>query len=401
MTRAMGAEASTDLAKAKPQPEENTTPPPKKDPQEAQPKVPDQPPPKEKGPAKEETPPQKGEKEVAPKEKEPSEKQPVPKTAEKPQPKEKQPKEDLPPEIKALIAKLRGGSNEEKIAAGEGLGAQGQKAKGASRALCEAATNPGKDVSRSALQALEKVNPDLYEPVFTLVVDGQAANHRKAIASLRKQKEKAKPTMPVLLHNAKKCLTDFEEAMRTGRGSIGWQTNTLQLVTIDLLRSLPEIAPEDPNALLVISQAAGMKQLRFDGQALPVAGPFRSAAVPLLGTVAEKSPALRKQITPVLTPLLDESVKRLGSHSTEKNLKAFGQLSQVLKRDFSEIELVGEALLQCGPEANEVFKRKFIPVLKELEFHDDAGVRSDAKALRKRLESPDKADSSAFTKTGG
>jgi hypothetical protein len=311
-----------------------------------------------------------------------------------PMPKDKIGKKDLPAEIKAHVAKLRTGSNQEKIAAAEALAAKGEGARGASAALCEATISPVKDVSRAALQALEKVQPDLYEPVFTLLVDGQAANHRKAIAALRKHPEKAKPAMVVLLGNTRKCLTDFDQQMRTRQGSIGWASKTLQDVTIDLLRSLPEIAPEDPEGAFLISQAAAMKQLDFSGRPIAIAGPFRHASVPLLGTLAEKRPEFRKQITQVLAPLLDESVTRFADHSN-KNASI-----QALRSDIAEIEAVGDSLLQCGPDASETFRKRLIAVCKELEFHDNATVRSDAKALRQRLEAQGKLDAGALSKTG-
>jgi hypothetical protein len=61
-----------------------------------------------------------------------------------------------------------------------------------------------------------------------------------------------------------------------------------------------------------------------------------------------------------------------------------------LRVDFAEIEDVGDSLVRCGPDANEAFRRKFIAILKELEFHDNATVRSDARALRQRLEKREK-----------
>jgi hypothetical protein len=90
------------------------------------------------------------------------------------------PKPQPPSEAAPLIAKLQGGTDEEKVQATQQLALKGEKVKEAARALCEASLNPSKAVARSALQALEKVAPELYEPVFTLLVDEQATNHLKA-----------------------------------------------------------------------------------------------------------------------------------------------------------------------------------------------------------------------------
>jgi hypothetical protein len=330
---------------------------------------------------------------------------PVPKIEVKPPPepavKAKEPpaeqpaKDKVPADIQALIVKLRTGSNEKKVGAAEAIGARGEAASGAARALCEAATSPVKDVSRSALQALEKVAPHLHEYVFTMIVDNQAANHRKAITALRRQEDKAKPCMPIMLFEVKKCLADLVMQFQKGQGSIGWGSDTLMNVISETMNAIPAIAPEDPNGLAIIIEAGALiiQQTDFLGDQFK---PFRSTAVPLLGTIAEKQPELRKAISPQLGLFLDQSIQVLGKHSTNSQFK---NNPGIIERDLGEIESVGTALQKCGPEAKGILSKKFIPVLKELEFNENAAIRATAKQLRKKVEAGPKDGACVFPAT--
>src|SRR5262249_53752450 len=141
-----------------------------------------EPPPKEETPPVK-LPPDKGKIEVPP----PPAKEPV----KEPPPKEEKPpvkparKGEIPDDLLPIITRLKTGTDKEKVKAAEELALRGENAKPAARTLCEAVVSPSKEVSRSALQALEKVSSDVYDPVFTLVVDGQASNHLTAITALR------------------------------------------------------------------------------------------------------------------------------------------------------------------------------------------------------------------------
>jgi hypothetical protein len=160
----------------------------------------------------------------------------------------------LAPELAGLAEKLVNGTNEEKGKAAAELAKRGESARQAAMALCQAAVDPAKEVSRAALEALEKVAPDLHEPVFTLVVDGQAGNHLKAIGSLRDKGAKANPTLPVILYQVRKCLNDLRK-QTGGRFGGGWQANTLVEVIAMHLVTLSVVAPESRDALKTILDA--------------------------------------------------------------------------------------------------------------------------------------------------
>jgi hypothetical protein len=288
-------------------------------------------------------------------------------------------------DIQQHIARLRGGSNEQKVTAVEALASRGEAASLATRALCEATINPAKEVSRSALQALEKVAPQIHEPVFTLVVDGEYVNHRKAISALRRLKGQAKPAMPVLLFEVKKCLVDLDAAVRGVPGSVNWGGITLVDVINDILNGICEIAPEDPEGLAIIIDA-GRVILRHrirptSGRATDV--PFRSTAISLLGTIAEKHSEHRKTIFPQLSSFLNVGMKQLARHSTDPETK---NQRVIISEDLAQIEAISVALQKCGPEANGLLMKTVVPALMELEFNENASIRSMAKQIRKQME---------------
>jgi hypothetical protein len=287
------------------------------------------------------------------------------------------PKPEIPPNVAPLIAKLQKGTEEEKVKAAEQLALMGDKAKEAARALCEATVGPSKEVSRSALQALEKVAPELYEPVFTLVVDGQAANHLKAIGTLRGNGTKAKPAVPVLLHQIQKCQADLSNQLNNGFGG-GWQAETLVQVITKHLTTLSEVTPEDPEVVKTIIGTAKLSighPILVDNINGLTNTPFRSTGIILLGKLAGKRPEHRKTIIPELVTMLEKSVARINQ---AQDLNPVNVLA--------DVEFVGDALLKCGPEVKETLRKSVLPRLKDLEFHKDAPVRSAAKELRKRIE---------------
>ena len=223
------------------------------------------PPPEEKVPPPEE-------KKQSPEEKVPplEEKKPPPEEKKLPPEEKKQPPIKLEPkgELDQFIVRLTTGTDEEKVKAADELALLGEKARPAARALCQASLSPNKAVSRSALQAIEKVAPELHDAVFTLVVDGQAVNHRKAIAALSIQGTKAKCTLPVMLHQIQKCQKDLKNQVegrfgKKGFESSAWGSPTLVIgLSTDYLVTLPEIAPEEPDVVKAIVQTT---RISFEG----------------------------------------------------------------------------------------------------------------------------------------
>jgi hypothetical protein len=288
---------------------------------------------------------------------------------------------DPPDGIATLIFYLRTGVPEEMMKSAERLTQLGEKARAAAPALCAAATHSSKSVSRAALEALEKVAPNLYEPVFTLLVDAQAANHRKAIAAIRGLGLKAGPALPVITHRLAKC----EQDLRRQQGS--WGPETVVEVTIDLMRAVPEIAPGSSVAPKVlahttnISLAQPITALKPGGVYL-TATPFRAAGVPLLGQLGAANPDQCKKVVAELMGILDQSVLEL--KAAAEPAKGF---RVPLLDTLADVESICSALYRCEPTTKEAVSLKVLPELRELTFHKEASVREAAKNLKKRVES--------------
>ena len=115
-----------------------------------------------------------------------------PKPDDQPNPDEKPKSEDQPKpgSLAAMIRDLNKGERA-RVRAAEQLGKMGEAAKPAARVLCSAATDDSKEIRGAAIEALEKVEPSLAEPVTTLLVDGQ--NSYAAAQQIRADGQRGHP----------------------------------------------------------------------------------------------------------------------------------------------------------------------------------------------------------------
>ncbi len=292
-------------------------------------------------------------------------KEEAPRTEAPPRPAPRAEDPDLPARLRPAVARLKGGTTEEKIKAAEELAGLGEDAKPAARALCEAALDPSQRVARAALLALEKVQPDLHRPVFVFLVDEAAANHLKEIGKLALLGDQGKPAVPVVFHQIKRCQEQLEESVSKGGGR--WGSQTLVQVITAHMQTLTKIASDDPQVVKTLIDLT-----KYSNRFLPT--PFRPQGVELLGGLGESQPAYRKQIVPVLVAVLKEAVEHTKSDTDRDVLESI-----------TEVERTGEALLKCGTEAQQSLKTAVVPRLKDLEFHRSDLVRKKAEALRSKI----------------
>jgi hypothetical protein len=269
---------------------------------------------------------------------------------------------------------LKNGTAEEKIKATEELADLGEKALPAARSLCEAAMEPSQKVSRAALQALEKVHPELQQAVFVLLVDAKAENHKQALSKLSLLGEQGKPAVPVLTHRIKTC----QEQLSAPQAA--WGQPTLVEVTELLLETLTKVAPEDPKVVKTMIDAEKFSTPRplflFGRRGRNQTNtPFREECIRLLGELAEGQPEHRKQIVPPLVAALKEAVQQTKTDQED-----------VLLQAIVDVDLAGTALLKCGPEAKPTLTKEVLPRLKDLQFHKSDRVRATAEELRKKIE---------------
>jgi HEAT repeat protein len=103
------------------------------------------------------------------------------------------------PKVAALIKALRGKTTTDKVKAAEGLEKLGPEARDATRAICDAVLDPSRKVRNAALNALEKINPDLHEVVAPLALDENPSNRLDAVERIQKMGANGKPATSLVI----------------------------------------------------------------------------------------------------------------------------------------------------------------------------------------------------------
>jgi hypothetical protein len=293
---------------------------------------------------------------------------PKPDTQPTPPPADSRQHSDLEP----LITRLKGGTSEEKIQAAEELARLGERAKPASRALCDAAPSSSEKLIQAALLALEKANPELHQPVLVLLVDNKVENHNQALLKLGLLGEQGKPALPVVLFEIKRGLVQLLSGQQTSS-----QPGLIQVI-FRSMEALLEIAPEDPEGLktlIALTRVRTNHEIWTNQSGRSTSTPFRDKAVELLGNLAEAQTNYRKQIIPALMSVLKEAMERTNASEDSKVISAV-----------TEISLTGNALLKCGTQGREALEYEAAPRLKQLRFHQSDQVRRIAETLQKKIE---------------
>jgi len=172
----------------------------------------------------------------------------------------------------------------------ESVAALGKVGKPASRFLCEIIANRDVALQRSALAALEAVNPDLYEPMVTIRLDRSASSHFISLAVDKIASLKDRAAVPVLLHELRTGLRSAEESRRF---------YILPSVAVRYVTALVEIAPDEEPTFEVIfaitkawANNKNVRNFRYDNE------PVAIAAVQVLSTFGGRArvalPALKQ-----------------------------------------------------------------------------------------------------------
>jgi HEAT repeat protein len=116
-------------------------------------------------------------------------------------------------EIKELLKELKSNADSRRISACGQLAKLGTEAKElASKSLCQTATDKSAKVREAALEALEKVNPDLY-PHAVVVVAHDRLKTAESLAAIKKLGDDALDFMPILLFALKRVTTNDRNRM--------------------------------------------------------------------------------------------------------------------------------------------------------------------------------------------
>ncbi|MFO0969302.1 MAG: hypothetical protein U0793_27415 [Gemmataceae bacterium] len=213
-----------------------------------------------------------------------------------------------------------------------------------SRALCEViALDPLPKVRLEALNALEKLNRDVYPHVLSLSLPPNVPtllSYHDAGLALTRLRKKAGPAAPVLLAQIKQFYAAYQpkgDAIAAGLVSAHMGTIT-------------EIDPSNIEAIELIGRISADPRT-------PLAGfPLRHSAVVALRRMAESDAMNVKAILPFILARLTDKALTVQSAAID-------------------------AVASLGPDAKDA-----IPILRELRFHPDATLRMTILAAIKKIE---------------
>jgi hypothetical protein len=249
--------------------------------------------------------------------------------------------------LRDAIRAIENGSEEEQAANAERLAKLGNKARSASRALCVAMARTSGQKRKVFLETLEKVNPDLYEPVVTLLVDEDARNHVAAANKVADLSD-GKDTLPVLLKHIDNTLSLIEDGH-------GFHNN---LIKADIV-AMKKLAPGDPDVVKVFGRI-----IRWRSQFGIGLRHEHDLRFLVLDTLKDWSKS-------------DPRVKTTAIELQREELKAFQEAnpSSISSNDLQEVIMIMGNLVEYGADA-----RNAISILKDLKVHSNALVRKKAAA---------------------
>jgi HEAT repeat protein len=200
-------------------------------------------------------------------------------------------------DLDRLVRLLKNNDLRIRKAAADELGRRGDAAKPAARPLCNTIFDPSPIVAKAALQAFEKVQPDLCKPVAKLALEGypatdpKAGEQAKGIEELGDLQQKALPTIDVLLLWLKK-------------GDRGDNSNASLQISKACLAAIKKIKMDDDEVIksyktLVLSKSAQ--------------APVRVEILNDLDEWAGTDDAKKKQIVPILKSGLNDTALQLAS----------------------------------------------------------------------------------------
>jgi hypothetical protein len=191
-------------------------------------------------------------------------------------------------EIDNLVKNLRSKDPKIRIGAAEGLMKKGEEASAAAPALCDALLDPSSQVGLAALAAIEKVRPDLYKPLTKIVLERFLSLKIGAVRELGLMRQKALPTINVLLTVLRK-----ELAVKTPT-QLGFSEQTRELYAV-----IRQISPDDLESIKMMTVMAGASSRGMYA---------RTQAIGFLNDWAAADTVKRKEVLPIVKAGLDDQI---------------------------------------------------------------------------------------------
>jgi HEAT repeat protein len=206
-------------------------------------------------------------------------------------------KDDVSPDLAALIKGLRNKQSKIRIKAAEDIGKLGEEAAPAAKPLCNAMMDGSAKVATAALDSLEKVRPDLYKPLSTLVLDSTPAKQLAAVKEIGLMGEKANPAMKLLLARLRTELSRPRSYNQRG----------LSEMSLAYFAAIRQIKPDDAETVKLFRVMAGLSDR--DSYA-------RLESLIFLEDWAGEDESKRKEVLSLLNVGLDDAVCQLNCIQT-------------------------------------------------------------------------------------
>jgi HEAT repeat protein len=280
-----------------------------------------------------------------------------------PPPRKEGPKLDerLAPWVEALKSKR----SQERLQAVEELGKLKEAARPAAHALCETlVSDSAPPVRRAALDALEKVYPELHAPVVVLAVEANPEKHAAAARDVAALGEQGQAAVPVLLFHLRTAPTRFP-------------SQAAALMAEDA-QVLGQIAPDDVVVQKTLLELTRLT-LTLPRQRGDIGGPVRAAAIRAVGDLLDKRPEAAKHVVPGLVTatrgMTDSEVRGQAIALLGRAAENHADLRRQIAAAFVTLVNAGDTRVvaqfgKCGRDAQDA-----LPLLKKLKLHPVETVR--------------------------
>ena len=240
---------------------------------------------------------------------------------------------DTPPssadrELAALAKQLKSPDVKGRLKAIDGIAAKGEGAASVAGPLCDAVLDSSPKVATAAIQAVEKVRPDLYKPLTALMLDGIQENRLRGVKELGLMGEKAAPTANVLLTVLRQELA---------KGPLGDGLSPMQG---ELFGAIRQIKPDDETTIKIYKAIAAPTNQHSTA---------RAQALEFLHAWAGVVERRRRDILPLVMSGLSDSRCQL---PCIRYLGEYGPLAKAAIASLKQLKLSSDAAVRNAATAS-------------------------------------------------
>jgi hypothetical protein len=207
-------------------------------------------------------------------------------------------------EVQGLIDELRAKDAKTKVAALNELRGKGEEAEPAAEAIINCLLDSSEKVVLAAVEAIEKVRPDLYKPLSNLVLDDSPDGRQRAAAQLGAMGDKAVPAKSLLVTLLRTAMANLDgppdpREFSHARGKLS------PIAAVTLIEAIRKIDPDDPEPIKALKELAKNLGDETAHRGLWRAGIAPDDALLSLHKWAGDDEGRRKELLPLLKTILN------------------------------------------------------------------------------------------------